>query len=185
MLRTIKLYGELGKKFGRVHKAHVESVAEAIKYFCANFKDFRQHLIDSETRIAGYEVWDGKYNVSESKEDIHKHGTQEIRIIPRINGSGAAGRIIAGVVLLVVAYFLGSSEIARVGIALIVGGVAELLSPKPHTSSDSSTDTNNSYIFSGATNSTKQGNPVAIGYGKMLVGSQVISASITTQDIPV
>ena len=40
-----------------------------------------------------------------------------------------------------------------------------------------------SYAFDGAVNTTRQGNPVPICYGSMIVGSQVISAGLFSEAI--
>lgn len=195
MLRTIRLYGELGKRYGRVHKAHVSSVSEALQYLKANFKGFVEYVVDSDKRIAGYEVWDSKYNCDGVRDDFVKQGDGDIKIIPRISGSGAVARIIAGVVLIVVGCMLapatggssmtlasyGSAMMIGMGASLVLGGVIELLSPKSKLSS--STDSSQSYLFTGATNSNKSDDPIMIGYGEYLVGSHVISATITTEDI--
>ena len=42
----VYLYGHLGKTYGRKHKLDVNSPAEAIRAFSANYKDFRQKVID-------------------------------------------------------------------------------------------------------------------------------------------
>lgn len=198
-LRTIKLYGALGKKFGKVHQAHVESVGEAIRFLSANFKDFAPYVSGKRPRLAGYEVWDGKYNLGPDAADFQQLGSGDIKIIPRAKGSGAVARIIVGVILIVVGVLLapttgggslqlsayGSAMMIGMGASLVLGGVIELLSPKSNLANQSIADSQESYIFSGATNSAKIGNPVAIGYGKMTVGSQVISGTITTHDIAV
>lgn len=190
-LRKIKLYGALGKKFGKVHEAHVESVGEAIRFLSANYKEFAKYIVNNK-RVAGYEVWDGQYNLGEEKEGFVKLGDGEIKIIPRARGSSAAGRILAGIVIIAAAYFTWGASLAGgagmaygMGASLVLGGVIELLSPKPNLSTNSTADTSESYIFNGATNSTRMGNPVFIGYGEMKVGSQVISKTVTTHDIPV
>jgi len=189
MLRTIKLYGELGKKFGKEHKAYVNSVAEAVKFLKANFKGFEKYVMDSSDKIRGYEVWDGKYNVDATANDFNRCGDGVIKIIPRVKGGGAAARIIVGVVLIIVSFTPFGAPFAGylvpLGLSLIAGGIIELMAPKsPAAKTDEKIDTS-SYVFSGPVNVTKQGNPVAIGYGEMIVGSQVISASITTKEIPV
>ena len=198
MLRTIRLYGELGKKYGKVHRLHVTSVAEAIRALSANFKDFKQHLIDSDKRIAGYEVWDGKHNLSQDDVDsFNLHSNSDIKIIPRVKGSSNVGRIIVGIVLLVIAYWTGgatagsamaylSQAAFAMGSSLLLSGVIGMMTKSSSGSSiDSDTENTESYIFSGPVNTTKQGSPIRIGYGKMIVGSQVISASLTTADIPI
>lgn len=202
MLRTIRLYGELGKKYGKVHKMHVASVSEAVRALCANFKDFKQHIIDSDKRIAGYEVWDGKTNLSEDdKEQFHLQGNGDIKIIPRIHGASNAARIVVGVVLIIASWYAGgaagwaylgatgygmATAAFYMGTSLVLSGITGMMTKTSSGMSlDSSAENTESYIFSGALNTTKQGNPVHVGYGKMVVGSQVISASLTTADIAI
>ena len=195
-MRTIKLYGELGDLYGKEYRFNVTSVREALALLLANFPSLKQYLIDQDKKIAGYEVWDGKETLSEEdKNGFFKQGLADIKIIPVVQGGGAAGRIIAGAVLVVVGAILAygswgaaspyGGKIALLGASLILGGICELLSPKPNTKTSDPTSNADSYLFSGAMNSSKQGNAVALGYGKMIVGSQVGSASITITDIPV
>ena len=40
-----------------------------------------------------------------------------------------------------------------------------------------------SYSFNGAVNTTAQGHPVPVGYGRLIVGSAVISAGIDVDEI--
>jgi len=194
---TFELYGELGEKYGKTFTMLVSSVSEGISLLAANFKDFKQHIIDSDTRLSGYEVWAGDTNLEAKQEDFHmQREGSTVKIIPVIKGAGATGRIIAGVVLIIIGAVLtitgygaaAAPYFYSAGIGLLIGGIAEKLSPKPKgmtVQDDGAVDSANSYLFSGAVNSTQQGRPVAVGYGKMIVGSNVISASITTSDIPV
>jgi hypothetical protein len=57
----------------------------------------------------------------------------------------------------------------------MAGGAAMLLAP---TIDSSAGNEEQSYLFDGAVNSVKQGTPVPILYGRMIVGGAVISASI-------
>lgn len=192
-MRKVILYGELAEKFGREFDMNVQTVQQAIKLLSANFKNFRQHLIDSDTRLAGYEVWDGDYDLEGNQAEFQKIGTGDIRIVPVISGAGATGRIIAGIVLVIIGAVMvytgfGSAaapSVIMAGVGLIAGGIAEKLASKPRDVDTSEVENTKSYIFSGAVNTTRQGVPVQIGYGKMLIGSAVISASITTVDIPI
>jgi len=61
------------------------------------------------------------------------------------------------------------------GASLAFGGASLLLAPSIDGSGG---DEEQSYLFDGAINSTKQGTPVPILYGRMTVGGAVISASI-------
>jgi predicted phage tail protein len=72
------------------------------------------------------------------------------------------------------------------GIAMAIGGVVQMLTPLPKSpNQEDRPDNKPSYIFNGAVNTTAQGYPVPVGYGRMIVGSAVISAGITTDEVPV
>ena len=97
-----------------------------------------------------------------------------------------------------------ATAIGYVGAAMVLGGTAQLLSPTLSANTSSSfgasasraparesfsprnnepADNRSSYIFNGAVNLTAQGNPVPICYGRMKVGSVVVSAGLSTEDI--
>ena len=95
---------------------------------------------------------------------------------------GATGAGAAGSLGLVGAGF--ASSIGLIGVSLVLGGVAQLISPTPKISSgeDSTNDPRKSYSFSGIQNVARQGVPVPVVYGEMIVGSVTISAGINTED---
>ena len=110
-----------------------------------------------------------------------------------VAGAGAVGRIIAGVALIALALFVPLGAIGAlslgtlafgVGASLVLGGVAQLLTPVPTINQPSMTDTakdpRKSYSFSGIQQTSRAGVPVPIVYGETLVGSVVISAGIDT-----
>ena len=184
-LRTIQLYGKLGEEFGKEHKVYARTIREALNLLAANFKTFRQHIVDKNNAV-GYEVWDGNKDAA-TEQELTKQGNATIKIIPVLNGASANARIVAGAVLMVVGAYVGNENMVTLGASLVFGGIAEKLSPKVKTDRG---DTNEvykatSYIFSGATNQIQQGAAIAVGYGLMIVGSNVISAAITTANVPV
>ncbi len=71
----------------------------------------------------------------------------------------------------------------KLGAVMALGGVVQMLAPQ-QVGQSSRDDANNaaSYNFNGAVNTTAQGNPVPILYGRMIVGSAVISAGIYSED---
>jgi predicted phage tail protein len=112
--------------------------------------------------------------------------------VPVVAGAGAVGRILIGVALIAAAFFTGgatigllglaapvavSTVLAGVGITLILGGVAQLLTPTPKISQDEG-DPRKSFSFSGIQNTNRAGVPVPVIYGETLTGSVVISAGI-------
>lgn len=46
-LRTIRLYGEAGRRFGRIHRLALDtnSVAEAVQALCSQIAGFRAYLM--------------------------------------------------------------------------------------------------------------------------------------------
>lgn len=193
-MRTVRLYGELGKRFGRHHRFDVKSPAEALRALMANFKSFQAHMIASEARGIGYTVRNGSFELASANE-VTDPASGEIRIIPRVIGAGGAlGRILIGAALVAAAFLLplsaagtftlGASLLAGVGVSLALGGVAQLLAPPPKSDEPSERPENKpSYLFNGPVNTTAQGQPVPIGYGRLIVGGAVISAGITLEQL--
>jgi len=80
--------------------------------------------------------------------------------------------------------------IALIGTSLALSGVSTLLAAdpriEPKTLSERERPENRpSFIFQGAVNMTEQGGPVPLLYGKMQIGSVVVSSSISVEDVPV
>ena len=198
MLRKIKLYGRLAKFVGqRVFEADVASAAEAVRFLLANFPQLEKHMADQHYRVSV-----GKYALT--LDELHDPaGQQEIKIVPVLAGAGGAtGRIIIGALLVVGAFFTGgatigllglaapvavSTVLATVGASLILGGVAQLLTPTPKINTPGTQQDNNdprkSYSFSGIQQTSRQGVPVPIVYGETVVGSVVVSAGIDTVQV--
>lgn len=186
-MRTIKVYGKLAQELGqRVFHADVKSVAEAVRFLVANFP-----RIEASMAQQHYRVQAGKHVLGE--ESLHNPvGSQEtISITPVIAGRGAIGRIIAGVLLVAASFFIPGVALFGVALApiafgigasLVLGGIAQLLTPIPSISSGEK-DPTESYSFSGIQNTSRQGLPIPILYGETIVGSIVISAGISVEEI--
>ena len=186
MLRKIKLYGKLAKFVGhRILEADVATAAEAVRFLVANWPELERHMADQYYRVSV-----GTYDLN--LEELHDPaGQQEIKIVPVMAGAGATGRIIAGIALVAIGLFvpgigaLGVQILVGVGASLVLGGVAQLLTPTPRvpTGPDTQNDPRKSYSFSGIQNTSRQGVPVPIIYGETIVGSVVISAGIDTVQV--
>ena len=66
---------------------------------------------------------------------------------------------------------------------VMMGGITELLSPRPKKTDQSARQDGTSYFFDGPVNTTQQGVPVPLIYGRVLVGSQAISAKVTVDQL--
>jgi len=187
MLRRIKLYDRLAKFVGkRVLQADVASAAEAVRFLLANWPELEQHMADQH-----YRVTVGTYDLS--SDELHDPaGQQEISITPVIAGAGNMGRIIAGIALVAFSLLLpgvgaviGGAAMTKIGLiggALILGGIAGMLAPVPKVQ-QSDQDPRKTYNFSGIQQTSRQGTPVPVIYGKTLVGSIVISAGVDTVQV--
>ena len=94
---------------------------------------------------------------------------------------GAAG-LAATVSLGFSAPLIGSftiGNLALAGGAMILGGIIQMISPQPKSQT---AQTTNSYLMSGLGNTTQQGAPVPLVYGKTRTGSVVVSAGYTAED---
>jgi predicted phage tail protein len=126
--------------------------------------------------------------VLNSELTIKRSNIKTIDIIPIIEGSGGkSGGIFAtvlGVILVVVgaltSQFGFGPALVVAGLGLIAAGVMVLLSKPPKIDdfrdSDAYGRKKASYLFDGPVNVTREGGPVPIGYGRLLIGSQVIQA---------
>lgn len=190
-LRTIRLYGKLGARFGRSFRMAVRSPAEAVAALCSQLPGFEAELMGSKDRGIGYAVFADKRNLAED-ELAHPTGQADIRIAPMLLGAGGDNgvlNIILGAVLVVVgailtAYGFGAigAPLASMGWGMIIGGVAQLLFPAPKGGPEDRPENRPSYAFAGPVNTQAQGNPVPVLYGEMIVGSAVISAGIEAKD---
>jgi predicted phage tail protein len=73
----------------------------------------------------------------------------------------------------------------KIGGLLVLSGVSQLLTPVPKmpTGEDSAQDPRKSFSFSGVQQTSRQGVPVPVVYGRTLVGSVVISAGVDTVQV--
>lgn len=186
-LRKVKLYGKLGTKFGRVHEFAVDSAREAVQALCALYPGFREELMTSKDRGYGYAIFLGKRNITKDELTFAPHDDEDIRIapVPFGNKKGGVLNIIVGVILIVLGYIFPPFGVYSIpaGIGMIAGGVIQLLMPGPKApkGQDKPEDIPG-YSFNGPINTQAQGNPVPLLYGRLTIGSAVISAGITVKD---
>ena len=186
-LRTIRLYGQLGAKFGREFKLAVSSAAEAVRALAVQLPGFDAYLMGAKDRGMVFAVFLGKRNIGEHQ--LHDPpGQDEIRIAPVLHGAKRAGvlQTIVGVVLIVVGALTswsGGVYLINVGVGLVVGGVAQMLAPHAKgIGAKDSAENQASYSFNGPVNTQAQGNPVPVGYGRCWGGSAVISGGVYAED---
>jgi predicted phage tail protein len=194
-LKTIKLSGSLGRRFGVFHELAVQSYPEAIRALSATvegFKDYMQSEVGSRMHYAIFV--DGK-NVGQHDETAWKCA-REVRIIPIPTGSKSGGlfQVVLGAAVMATAFFTGGASLAAMGAlassafmmggAMVLGGVMQMISPQRGGSmmEVKSAENKPSYAFGGAVNTTAAGNPIPLPYGYRTVGGAIWSAGSYAED---
>ena len=201
MLRKIKLYGELAKFLGqKTFEAEVNNAAQAIRFLVVNFPKLEKHMSDRHYKVI-LNDWE-----LEEKELHYPSGHNDIKIVPVVGGAGGNfGRVLLGAALigasflapgsslvfgkgfgasLKAANLIGAKGVFLVGSALVLNGIAGMLTPV-ETIPESNQDPRNSFNFSGIQNTSRAGVCVPVIYGRTMTGSVVVSANITNEQVEV
>ncbi|PCE32825.1 tail assembly protein [Burkholderia ubonensis] len=187
-LRTIKLYGVLGARFGRIHRLAVSSAGEAVRALSVLIPGFGAFLTRARDDGLTFAVFNGRRNLAEDELN-GPVGDDEIRIAPMIIGSKSGGlfQTIFGAALMAVgaiASFYGQpwgAQLMGLGASMALGGIVQMLSPQ-QVGLAGAANNGTSYYFNGPVNSAAQGEPVPLVYGEMIVGSKVVSSGIFAED---
>ncbi len=213
-MTKVVLHGELGLAVGRSEwRLDVASPAEALRAIEANTGKLFRYLAEEGEGFSMYRVLVGGKDISEAGDlTIPVHSERTFDFIPVPSGAANQGiwTAIAGVALIVVGVLLSWATLGSsfslsaagaglmtgeagffamfafsMGVSLTLGGIAQMLTPTPKNEEPAEDAVHRpSALFNGATNTTRQGNPVAIGYGEVICGSQVISSGIRATDLP-
>ncbi len=177
MLKTIKLYGVLGKKFGREFHLAVESTREAVKALSVQVPGFEQFMLTAHEQGLAFAVFQDDENISEDQIDFET-GAKVIKIVPKVIGAGGNGilQTILGAVMIVVGVITQQYWAVGMGVGMMIGGIAQMLAPKVDTEDQNQDGNKANKGFGGAVTTIAQGNPVPILYGQREVGGFIVNA---------
>ena len=202
MLKTMRLKGLLGKKFGRVHQFHVADLRELIRAMCSQVPGFKKYVSNAHLNGVRFAFFSGKENIGLQEFDMSSAAT-EFEMEPVLEGSKRGGvlQIVIGAVALVAAYFTAGASLAAIGLSgtvpaavttaltglglsMTLGGVVQMLTPQPkyNVGASSSTDNKPNYAFGAPVNTVAMGYPVPLLYGTREIGGAIISAGSFTSD---
>ena len=184
-LIEIRLYGVLGKRFGRVHRLAVASVREAMHALGVVLPGFAAHLV--EHSAPGYHVFLGKRgqnNIGEHQLEAPVSPREAICVVPVVAGAKRGGlfQTILGVALIVAGSVFQQPWLVNVGISMTLGGVVQLFT-RQRTAQEAAAENLGSKSLGGAINTTQQGLPVPLRYGRVICGGAIISAGLATEEI--
>ena len=177
MLKTIKLYGVLGKKFGKEFHLAVESTREAVKALSVQVPGFEQFMLTAHEQGLAFAVFQDDENISEEQIDFET-GAKVIKIVPKVIGAGGNGilQTILGAVMIVVGVITHQYWAVGLGVGKMVGGIAQMMMPKMDEGDQNQDGNRANKGFGGAVTTIAQGNPVPILYGQREVGGFIVNA---------
>mgnify|MGYP001381583577 FL=1 len=207
-LVNVQLHGILAEQVGREDwNISVSSVGEALRAIESQTKKLFKNLIKNDKENIRYRVLINKKDfLYDQEKDINTReginsselirdykNLKSIDIVPIVEGADFKDifAIVTGIVLIALGVFtfgatsfLGASLIMS-GVGLMAAGIANLLTPMPEFGDFREIEGGGrrSYLFSGPENTVREGGPVFIGYGRLMVGSQVVQSSIETFDV--
>ena len=210
-LIEVKLLGELGRKFGRKFRFMASSPRDVMSALCNQLEGFKEYLAYAHERGIAFRLINDDSEGMDYENLLMP--CNRLIVAPIVTGGGTVGRILLGVALVALSFVsfgatsafagflsasaakaagvsagfsIGSGILFRLGLGLVLTGIASLLTPPQNLATPSDTERRDSFLFDRATELTTQGQPVPLLYGRFLAASPlVISSSITTQQVPV
>ena len=163
-MKNVYLHGELGSTLGKHWELEVDSVQEALWAIEANTGKLTEFLSKNQDKFEHYTFSvDNKTleKQSELESSLPKQ-SKNIHIMPQVAGGDPV------------------SIITAIVVSVVTGLIMQALFKPPKPKEEKETK---SYLFSGPVNTAAQGVPIPLGYGRLRVGSTVISASLRNQQL--
>jgi predicted phage tail protein len=227
MESKVLLLDDLGKKYGETHVYYnLKTPAEAIKLLCINYPEFAKDVFKLQEQGIFYKVQ--QVDIDLQLSDLFLPlGSHDLVVTPVISGSGDVGKFVLGGLMIGVGIISGgagfgvggalgfgstatnaagaltgafslAATVGNVGIAMVLSGIGDLLTPQPTLSTldtegaftnynsgpaslTKGADGMQTYAYTGATNSSGLGKTIPVAYGKVLAGSLLIGAQINTK----
>ena len=157
-MRKVFLHGELGDSLGKEWDLEIDSVQEIFCAIDANTNKFTKFLADNSEKFKYYTFQvDDEY--LKSKEELESNlpkNAKNIHIMPQVAGGDPV------------------SILTAILVSVATGLIMQALFKPPKAKEQKET---RSYLFGGTQNVAAQGIPVPLGYGRLRVGSAVVSAA--------
>ena len=212
---TIRLVGEAGRRFGRKFQLAIKTPAEGLRALMLQIPGLRQYLLESGDKGIAWKVITDHSPEGIDEEQLLWPISKRLVLAPVPVGRGGVGKIVAGVALVAAAIVLGpvaggflglgvtgvlsggaATAIGAIGVSMIFGGVAELLTPTPKmptvkggmgrsssTTGRSQAEQLNSFTFDKSNANTVQGDVVPVLYGERIIGAlPVLSFGLELQN---
>jgi len=197
-LTKIKFHGKLGKFLNRDFQVKISSVREGIR--AADFlsgRRFTKFFLEDKSNLEGeYRILvngkeiaaaDRRVDTIEkamnSELVVKNENIETIDIIPVIKGGDNFLQIFVAIVIAVVAVVTKQYYLLVVAAGMLAQGIMGLLTEPPKIADFKDPGKKafgQSYLFDGPKSTAGEGNPVPLGYGRLLVGGQGVTATYET-----
>ena len=198
-LREVFLYGHLALDIGKRLELAFRTPADAIRLIELNWPGFAQRFKSGLFHLSI--TRDGAERELDLEHVTLGFTGDALHIMPRAVGRGKGKAIltalIGGLVIGAAFFFSGGTlgaalpgflgatgatfgTVANFGMGLVLNGIGSLLTPTPKT--DYQEEGKKSFIFNGPINTSDQGGPVPLVFGRMMIGSIVASASLDVEN---
>lgn len=189
---NVRFYGSL-KQFGSEFRLDCQTTAEIVQALTSQIPKLRQFIQQGLFTVrVGRDYFDNRYLDQGLSHKLKDDAT--VHFTPVLKGSKRGGLfgVIAGVAIIAGAIALGPLAgiistnaawiVGSVGASLLLGGVAQMLTKMPEMKIGTEKEKKQSTAFSNLSNMTAQGKPMPLAYGRMRVGSLIISQGVETMD---
>ena len=180
---NVRFYGSL-KQFGSEFRLDCKTPAEVVQALTSQIPKLRQFIQQGLFTVrVGREYLDNRYLEQGLNQHLKEDAT--VHFTPVLKGSKKAGlfQTIVGAVMVVVGAVFQQYYLVGAGIGLMAGGVAQMLTKMPSMSTGKDAERKQSTSFSNLSNMAAQGRPMPLAYGRIRVGSLIISQGVETMDI--
>lgn len=191
---NVRFYGSL-KQFGSEFRLDCETPAEVVQALTSQIPKLRQFIQQGLFTVrVGRDYFDNRYLEQGLNQKLKDDST--VHFTPTLKGSKRGGLfgVIAGVALIATAFALGplgfsviganaAWMVGGVGASMLLGGVAQMLTKMPSMSTGKDAEKKQSTSFSNLSNMAAQGRPMPLAYGRIRVGSLIISQGVETMDV--
>ena len=173
----------------------MQNTAEVVQALTSQIPKLRQFIQQGLFTVrVGRDYFDNRYLEQGLNQKLKDDST--VHFTPTLKGSKRGGLfgVIAGVALIATAFALGplgfsviganaAWMVGGVGASMLLGGVAQMLTKMPSMSTGKDAEKKQSTSFSNLSNMAAQGRPMPLAYGRIRVGSLIISQGVETMDV--
>ena len=189
----VRFYGAL-KQFGEKFELDCQDTAEVLRALMTQIKGLRQVLQNGFYKVRiGSQCIDSRY--LEKGLYYRLKAGMTVHITPVVKGAKRAGvfQAVLGVALVGAAILLGpvggvigksaALMLGGMGASMMLGGVAQMLTKMPSMGgAGKEAEKKSSTSFNSLQNMAAQGQSVPLAYGRILVGSMIISQGVEVFD---